>query len=81
MNAVSVVITVIAGTVAVLVGIGRGLRAVWRISEHAHELAGAVKDNTSATHTLSEEFRIFRGDVTRQLTDHAERITRLENHP
>lgn len=40
--------------------------------------AGSVKENTVATKRLSEAFEEHRDDVVKTLTDHGERLARLE---
>lgn len=85
MTQLQAIIAAAASLITVLGGLGAGLimfaRAIWRMSSRAHDLHSAVKENTEATHDLSEEFRVHSSDVTGRLADHEIRISKLERSP
>jgi gas vesicle protein len=80
LTTLSIVVGALVGLAALIGGVIKAAKALWNAGASSHELISAVRDNTSATADLADELRTLRSDVTGELADHAQRITRLELH-
>lgn len=72
-------LAVTAAVVGIVIGIATAVKGVWNISKSTTTLVNAVTANTAATVALSAELSSYRAETQNTLTEHGERLARLES--
>lgn len=72
MSSAAIVVTILAGAVVVLGGLGALIRAIWRV-------ANVLRDNTTAIHELTKRFDDLGATTTNQFKLLSDRVYELEH--